>query len=193
MRRTKKKSRVETGSAAASPSTNADRVESIYAIARLKAARNAWYWAVHFRRRGRLYHKRFYDLKHGGSETAFAMAKAWRDRTLAKAKILTHREFHVQRRSNNTSGVPGVHLVKSARQPSGAWQAKIKLPDGRKITKSFSILKFGRKEAFRRATAARADMLALIDERPYLYDDTAKRFAARQRGRGRCDMANMSG
>jgi hypothetical protein len=181
------------GSAAASPGTNSDPVESIYAIVRLKAARKAWYWAVHFRRRGRLYYKRFYDLKHGGPEPAFAAAKAWRDRALAKAKILTHREFHAQRRSNNTSGVAGVHLVKSARQPSGAWQAKIKLSDGRKITKSFSILKFGRKEAFRRATAARADMLALIDEQPYLYDDTAKRFAARQRGRGKDTKADTSG
>jgi len=133
----------------------------VYAITRLKAARNAWYWAVHFRRRGQTHYRRFYDLKHGGEKKALAAAITWRDRNLATAKILTYREFHAQRRSNNTSGVVGVHLVKSARQPSGAWQAKIKLPDGRKITKS-SVLKFGRKEAFERAVAARAEMLALI-------------------------------
>jgi len=35
-------------------------------------------------------------------------------------------------------------------------------------------------EAFKRATAARAKMLELIDEKPYLYNETAKRFAATQ-------------
>ena len=176
-----------------SPGSDVDSSQGIYAITRLKAARNAWYWAVHFRRRGKMHFKRFYDLKHGGSKQVLAAAKAWRDRNLAKTKTFTHREFHAQRRSNNTSGVPGVHFVKSARQPSGAWQAKIKLPDGRKITKSFSVLKFGRKGAFKRATAARADMLTLIDEQPYLYDETAKQFAAKKSSHGRRTKASLSG
>lgn len=38
-----------------------------------------------------------------------------------------------------------------------------------------------REQKFRPAKAARADMLKLIDDEPYLYDDTAKTFAARQR------------
>ncbi len=152
----------------------------MYAITRLKAARNAWYWAVHFRRRGRIHYKRFYDLKHGGEKKALAVAVAWRDRQLAQTKILTYREFHAQRRSNNTSGVAGVHFVKSAAQPNGAWQAKIKLPDGRKITKSFAVLKFGRRQAFEHAVAARLSMLALIDDRPYLYHATARKFAAKK-------------
>lgn len=41
---------------------------AVYAITRLKAALSAWYWAVKFKRRGKLYSKRFYDLKHGGSK-----------------------------------------------------------------------------------------------------------------------------
>ena len=167
-------------------------VRRIYATTRLKAARNAWYWDVHFRRRGKMYFKRFYDLKHGGARHALAAAKAWRDQQLPKTKTLTYREFHAQRRSNNTSGVAGVHFVKSVRQPSGVWQALIKLPNGKRISKSFSILKFGRNEAFKRATAARTDMLMLVDERPYLHDATAKRFAAKQRSRGRTK-AELSG
>lgn len=155
--------------------------DSLYAITRLKAAKNAWSWSVNFRRRGATHSKRFHDLKYGGEREALAAAIAWRDRRLAATKILTHREFHAQRRSNNTSGVAGVYLVKSERQPQGAWQALIKLPNGVRISKSFSILKYGRKAAFKMATAARAGMLTLIDEQPYLYDETAKRFAAKRR------------
>lgn len=80
----------------------------MYALTRLKAARNAWYWVVHFRRRGKLYFKRFYDLKCGGSMQARAVAIAWRDEQIAQAEVMTLRDFHAQRRSNNTSGVPGV-------------------------------------------------------------------------------------
>jgi len=44
----------------------------MYAITRRKAALNAWYWVVHFRRRGKLYSKRFYDVKQGSSKKAIA-------------------------------------------------------------------------------------------------------------------------
>lgn len=54
------------------------------------------------------------------------------------------------------------------RPPLRAWQALIKLPNGRRMSKSFSILKFGRERAFRRAKEVRAHMLTLIDEQPYL-------------------------
>jgi hypothetical protein len=150
----------------------------VYAITRLKAALNAWYWAVNFRRRGKLYSKRFYDLKHGGSKKSLTAAIVWRNRSLARAKILTYREFHQQKRSNNTSGVPGVHFLKSTRQPQGVWQARIKLRDGRKIHKTFSVRKFGWQRALERAVAARAKMLFLVEDRPYIKHPTAKRFAA---------------
>ena len=149
----------------------------LYAICRDKAALDAWFWRVAFRRRGKVYARSFYDLKHGGPDQALAAAIAWRDRALAKTKILTIREFHGQRRSNNTSGVAGVCFIRSRAQPLGVWQALIKLPNGRRISKSFSILKHGREQAFRLANAARANMLTLIDEQPYLKDATAKSLA----------------
>ena len=40
---------------------------------------------------------------------------------------------HEQVRSNDTSGMPGVHFLKSDQQPQGIWQAIIKLPDGKKV------------------------------------------------------------
>lgn len=152
----------------------------MYAILRHKAARNAWYWRVDFRRRGKGYAKTFHDLKHGGEAQALAAAIAWRDRALAKTKVFTFREFHAQRRSNNTSGAVGVVLIKSAAQPLGAWQALIMLPTGKRISKSFSIAKFGKRKAFRLAKQARAHMLTLIGEQPYLKHETAKRAVARQ-------------
>jgi hypothetical protein len=45
----------------------------MYAIVRQKAARNAWYWAVHLKRRGKLHFRRFYDGAHGGSRAPLAL------------------------------------------------------------------------------------------------------------------------
>jgi hypothetical protein len=139
------------------------------------------YWAVAFRRRGKLHSKRFYDLKLGGSDKARDAAVAWRDQKIAATKTLSYREFHQKKRSNNTSGVPGVHFVKSARQPLGSWQAKLKLPDGRMPTKGFSVRKFGDRGAFERAVAARWQMLELVSDKPFLHSGTARQFEARRR------------
>lgn len=163
----------------------------MYAIIRLKAARNAWYWAVHFRRRGALCYKRFYDQKHGGEKNALAVAIAWRDQQLAQTDIFTWREFHEQKRSNNTSGVPGVHFLRTTTQPNGIWQAKIKPTNGKMMTKTFSVLKFGNEEAFARAVTARREMLARLEDEPYLYHPTAKKFAVAFQGKGKVPLRSV--
>ena len=140
----------------------------MYAIRRHMAAKNAWYWVVHFKRAGKRHYRRFYELKLGGKKAALAAAIAWRDAELKKTPVLTIRQFHTQRRSNNTSGVPGVTFVKSVRQPKGVWQALIKLPDGRRPTKSFSVLKYGAARAFTLAKMARKLMVEMIDPKPYV-------------------------
>ena len=152
-----------------------------YGISRLKAAKNAWRWVVHLGRSGKLVSKGFPDLKLGGKGAALAAALKWRDE-MARTNVLTYREFHAQKRSNNTSGTPGVHRVKLPAQPLGSWQAKIKLADGRKITKTFAIKKFGEKDAYRRAVAARKAMIDSLDDRLYLKNATAKRLARKAPG-----------
>lgn len=152
----------------------------MYAIRRHRAAVNAWCWVVNFRRRGTMHSKRFYDITCGSSKKALAKAIAWRDQQLQRTKIMTAAEFHQLRRSNNRSGAPGVHFHKTPRQPRGFWQATIRFQDGKRIAKSFSVRKLGRREAFARAVAARAEMLATVEDRPYLYDAVAKRFATRR-------------
>ena len=149
----------------------------MYAIRRHRAAIKAWCWRVRFSRRGVMYAKTFYDRACGGSKEAKAQAIAWRDAQLAELQALTLVEFHKHQRSNNVSGVPGVHFHKTPRQPLGFWQAKIRFHDGTSVTKSFSVLKFGDKDAYRLAVAARSELLARVKNGPYLHHPVAKQLA----------------
>lgn len=148
----------------------------MYAIFHLQATSGTWYWNVNFSRRGVLYYRRFYQPKYGSSSMALKAAIAWRDEQLANAGALSLLEFCVQKRSSNTSGVPGVHFLKSAAQPLGLWQAKLKLA-GKYTSKSFSVLKHGEHQAYEMAVAARQQMIEAAQDRPYVYDKVAKRFA----------------
>ncbi len=103
----------------------------------------------------------------------------WRDEQLAKIEALTLLDLHKQTRSNNVSGVPGVHFHKTSRQPLGFWQAKIRFHDGKSVTKSFSVLLYGYDEAFRLAVAARSELLAKVEARVFLHHPVAKRFSQR--------------
>ncbi len=156
----------------------------MYAIRRHRAAIKAWCWRVRFSRRGIMYAKTFYDLACGGSKKAKAQAIAWRDERLAELKALTVLEFHKQKRSNNVSGVPGVHFHKRPEQPLGFWQAKIRFHDGKSRAKSFSVLKFGEKDAYRLAVAARSDLLESVKNGPYLHHPVAKQLARHVSERG---------
>jgi len=124
-----------------------------------------------------MYSKTFYDQACGGTLKAKAEAIVWRDEQLAEHKALTLVEFHEQRRSNNSSGVSGVHFHKTAAQPLGFWQAKIRHHDGKRVAKSFSVLKFGANVSYRLAVAARSELLAAVESRPYLYHPAAKRLS----------------
>ena len=85
----------------------------MYAISRLKKAKNARQWRVHFKRRGELHAKSFPDLKYGGAKKALVAAAAWRDRRMARARPLGLREFNAMRRSN-TRAVSRVFIFSGA-------------------------------------------------------------------------------
>ena len=153
----------------------------MYGIQRRQHASGTWYYGVSFSRRGKPYEKRFYDPKHGGRVQARRAALAWRDAQLARAPVLTIVEFSQLKRSNNTSGVPGVHFLTSERQPQGIWQAKLKLAGGTYTRKSFSVRLNGTKAAYALAVAARTAMLASAQDRPFLRHAVAKRMATRPR------------
>ena len=103
------------------------------------------------------------------------MAIAWRDQMMAMAEPLLMADFHAQKRSNNVSGVPGVHFHITKAQPHGFWQATIKIQNGTRNAKSFSVRKHGNDEAFRLAVEARNRMLELVKDQPYLYHPDAKK------------------
>ncbi len=151
----------------------------MYAIRRHHATANSWCWRVRFSRRGTSYSKSFYDLTCGGSKEAKAQAVAWRDARLAEVEALTLLDLHKRTRSNNVSGVAGVHFHKTPRQPLGFWQAKIKVGYGKSATKSFSVRQYGGDEAYRLAVAARADMLAMVENRAFVHHPVARRLYRR--------------
>lgn len=150
----------------------------MYAISRIESKPGIWCWSVNFRRRGQPHFKSFYDLQSGGSRRALAAAIAWRDSQLAKTKVLSKREFHELVRTNNQSGVPGVQFIQPKTQPHGSWQARLKLPGGKEMTRTFSVLKHGYEGAFEQAVEARNELLELVEDKPYLQHPTAKRFAS---------------
>ena len=115
-------------------------------------------------------------LLAGGVAAALATAITWRDRAV-RGPTLSLREFHAKVRTVNRSGVSGVQKYFKASLPEGWWQARIKLADGREKTRSFSIQKYGDAEAFRRAVAARKELLRLVEDRPYLNSPAAKHLA----------------
>ncbi len=152
----------------------------MYAIRRHRATLKAWCWHVRFSRRGVMYSKTFYDLACGGTKEAKAQAIAWRDAKLAEVEALTLVEFHERQRSNNVSGVPGVHFHRTARQPLGFWQAKIRFHDGKSSAKAFSVRLYGNKEAFKLAVAARGELLGKVQNKPYLNHPVAKRLSGKR-------------
>jgi hypothetical protein len=154
----------------------------MYAISRIEVKPGVWCWSVHFRRTGKAHYKSFYDQKMGGSKKALAAAIEWRDDRLAKTRALGKREFHQLVRSNNQNGVPGVQFIRPGNQPQGSWQARLKLPGGKELTRTFSVKRYGYEGAFKRAVRARKDLLETIEDKPYLTHPTAKRYEARRVG-----------
>jgi len=109
---------------------------------------------------------------------------------LARAQGFTLREFCRIKRSNNSSGTPGVIFIERKTMPDGLWQARLRLPNNKVLSKSFGVAKYGNQEAFERAVAARAEMVRSIEDRPYVHDPTAKKFAARQSAKTKRSSSN---
>lgn len=135
---------------------------------------------VAFRRRGRHYYKSFYDVRRGGPEKSLAAAIAWRNAQLAKVEALGIRDFCQLLRTTNTSGVPGVLFIRPANQQEGSWQARLRLPNNRIVTKTFSVKAYGEREAYRLAVAARQELLEQVDDKPFVMHPVAREFCAKQ-------------
>lgn len=145
-----------------------------YGISRREADANGkgGSWKVSFSR-GKIKHeKNFYDGTEGGKEAAFVVACRYRDDLLTKIKPLTVRERCQIRRSDNTSGVPGVCLNMKDGRPV-YWFANL-TRQGKYKTKHFSIQKYGYARAFELACEARQALLAQIEAGYYVVSPAAK-------------------
>ncbi|MBI1906386.1 MAG: hypothetical protein HYS20_09165 [Rhodocyclales bacterium] len=147
-------------------SGNPRRVRLDYAIARFEPPGRAPYLACTIKRKKVVYYKKFALSSFASEEQALAAVQRWRDDLLARLRPMTRAEFASQIRPNNKSGVPGVRRVNLVQTRSGkrytyaCWTAET--PKGMEPRQSrlFSIMRYGEKEAFARAVAAREAFLS---------------------------------
>lgn len=125
-------------------------------------------WFVRGYKNGKIYSRLFSDAKLGGGDKALALARTYRDTLhaeLAKIAPAPRARRIAYRDCRNTTGVIGVCRT-SKKGPNGTisevysvtWRPE---PGVQKCT-SFSIKKYGEKEAFRLAVAHRREMLRTI-------------------------------
>lgn len=146
-------------------------------------------WFVRGYKNGKTFSKLFSDLKCGGSDKAFALAKTYRDKLHSELDKIDSRPRGrriAYRDSRNSTGVLGVCKTRK-KGPNGTvsevysvtWRPE---PGVQKCT-SFSIKKYGDKTAFKMAVSHRRKMLREIYG-PGIF----RKLAARQEHAG--DTAN---
>ena len=136
------------------------REEALHCITRRREA-NAndagGSWTVHLMRRKIRYYKDFSDSAYGGREAALEAARRYRDELFETVKPTSRRERHSVLMKSNTSGVPGVMILKRKGVPH-SWRAQVSLY-GKAQVRDFSITKYGDEHAFALAVKARAAMV----------------------------------
>lgn len=110
-------------------------------------------WDVMIQRNKVLYNRSFSDAVHGGKAAALRKAQAFRDWIIRTVPPVPKRVRNQQLISTNTSGVAGVgrrvaHGRKHGPHGYAVYVARTQLPDGRVVTQSFGIPKYGEAEAF---------------------------------------------
>lgn len=113
-------------------------------------------------RRGRSFARTFSIKRYGSNEAAIEAALAYRNQLISEHAMVSRRESHVILRANSHSGIPGVRLNDD--RPPGRWVASIVL-NGRSMSNSFSVKRYGYDQAFELALQARKQMLRLVVDR----------------------------
>ncbi len=128
--------------------------------------RNTHGWRVSLRRYGKMLVENFPDKKYGDRKRALKLAQQYRDELLGKFPPISRREVCQVRRSNNKSGISGVcTYAKSYTLRDGTiretryWEASWPGDEGKNISISFSVSKYG--EELARSMAIRARIRGL--------------------------------
>lgn len=140
------------------------RAENAYNIIRVEsftprgAPANLWLASV--KRQGKLFSRNFHDGMYGGTESARAMAVAYRDALLRLFPPCTQLDLRVRTRANNKSGVAGV-MAKREKGRLKGWLATLEV-SGVIHRRYFSVKEFGDEEAKALAISARQELLTFV-------------------------------
>ena len=126
-------------------------------------------WKVALRRKNKMMHKYFTDEVYGGTAQALIAAIAWRDEVQAKHATVSYAIWRRERMPpTNTTGLVGVYRGTNPKKRNGRviefyyWQAYWSGVDGKRISKTFSINKYGDEAAKELAICARREGLAQL-------------------------------
>lgn len=129
------------------------------------------YVHVSINRNRKMFQKCFSEKLCGGAENAMRLSQAWRDTIVAKHPPMSLMSFCSILRSNNTTGVVGIHrTTKRHRSKSGRvsensyWQARIPNADGTNSARYFSIKIFGEDGAKSLAIDARMQGISALKD-----------------------------
>lgn len=109
---------------------------------------------VRLQRGGERHSAFFSDQEHGGRAQALAAARRQYAALCRKYPSTTRKDFAERVTTRNTSGRVGVSLTRSVASNGKAYESfssSCSLEKGRRITKKFSISKYGRKKAYEMA------------------------------------------
>lgn len=149
----------------------------LYGITRsFHAKTKTWAWKVAITRKGKkVALKNFADIVHGGEEKALAAAMAYRDKAMADHPPMSKIELCQKVRSTNTSGIAGV-FRRQISENYAFWAARTQLPDGRILSRKFSINQYGEDGAKLHAIQERARQLACLGGEEYLHSPAARQL-----------------
>lgn len=125
-------------------------------------------WWVRVMRNNETFSRFFNDNKYGGKDKALEKAMKYRDKILEEKQGLVGSGYYSSKSQRNKSGIVGVHKTKNKTIKKGKpytydfWVAHWVDPNGKKVSRMFSISKYGEAEALRLALKTREDAIATL-------------------------------
>lgn len=157
---------------------NPDAPESSndYAIIKVrhkKSGAMAWRVAL-FRESVLKVHKEFTFISHGGERPARAAAEQFRNEQLLLFPPPLSCAIRQKLRTNNTSGLAGVS--RQTNDKNTYWIAQTTTREGKKLSRSFNVEKFGEEQAKHKAIDASKEQLATIAHRTFRHHGGEKLY-----------------
>lgn len=148
-----------------------ENLGNMYGISRIDNDQHSTHaWRVSLIRRGKCLVKNFPDKKLDGADKALQKAKDYRDQLLIEHPPISRKEFCNAKRRNNKTGITGVYKYRKTYQLKDGsiketwyWEANWPDAEGKSVTKSYSVKRFGEPLAKQMAMRARESGLQTIE------------------------------